>query len=563
MADDHQSDRQPEPDGVSRRSYVQLLGALGVGSGATAGYTASSTEDGVAAATQDGQFDPDGISVADSGTDVGDGITHLDFEGSLSPVSADDGDDAPRGVRIQSDHDHARPEIVNVHEDLGVEPQDDDVWGAIYDHYQSYEPANRNHRYVIPPGTWHVETDNIELDAHEFVGIVGDPFAILKVTDQDVDRMMTVGTTDTSLPHAQRTVMRDLRVDIRGPYDTGICRWYTYTYGHIENVSMRGQRDRLNPEFGGDRHTIMVDGVRSLTTNVIRSCHLLNGDTAYDRETHVGHAIPFSSEPHNRGTNLWEGCKVQDYVDNGIYVSNNEGRNIIRGCHALNCSGAGIRIGANDYVENCRITMTEPTPYPWSGLWLQDGGGQVVKRLNVQNSIEKTTEIVRLTHDGPAYLSNVHITDEGGDGRVVRVDDDDSTRTVFEGCTITGQTELDTSDYAIYVRSSNVAFQDCEFHFESQTSPDQHGIFVRRNGQDVDRLIMNNTDVRADGAALRFGESGREHAARNAVFDGLVMSDADATLGDVLWLGNRHRGQTVFHGDRPNWQGDFNFGFDI
>ncbi|SEV83713.1 right-handed parallel beta-helix repeat-containing protein [Natrinema salifodinae] len=531
---------------------MSRLGALGLGAAIT-GAAASSSQgvDVAAAQSEDGR----GIAVSDSGTTVDDDVTQLDFGGELSV--ADAGGDT---VSIQSD---TNPNVVNVRDDLGVEPEADDLWGAIEDHYTSFAPTNRNHCYEIPAGTWYVETDNVHFDAHEFLGIVGDPFATLKVTDQGVDRLMTVGTIDDSLPHAQRTVMRDLQVDIRGDYDAGICRWYTYKYGRIENISMRGRRDRRNPDFGGDRHTIMVDGRQPTTTNIISGCHLNNGDTHYDRDTQVGHAIPFSSEPYNRGTNIWEGCQVTGYIDNGLYVSTNAGRNIITGCHVRNCAGAGIRIGANDYVQNCRVTMTEHPGYPWSGLWVENGGGQIVDGLTIHNTVEKNTEIVRLTNDGPARISGVHITDEGGDGRAIRVADNDETRTVFEGCTITDRTSPSVSDYAVYVRSSNVVFKDCEYDLKSQTDQDRHGFFVSRGGTDVDRLVLHNSHIDADGASLRFSESGRDHNIENAVFDGIVMSDPDTTLEDVLWVGNRHRGNTYFRGDRPGWQGDFNFGFDL
>ncbi|MFC4542362.1 right-handed parallel beta-helix repeat-containing protein [Halosolutus amylolyticus] len=564
MNGDRQHDRSEAANrGLTRRSYVRLAGTLGVGSGITASQATGSDGADVAGAAPGEDASRQGLTVTDSGAAVSEGVTHLDFAGSLSPVSPDDGGGETRRVRIQPQDDSSSPAIVNVRDDLGVEPQGDDVWGAIVDHYQSFSPTERNHRYVIPPGEWHVETDNVHFDAHEYLGIVGDPFATLRVTDQDVDRLMTVGRIDDSLPHAQRTVMKDLQVDIRGEYDAGIGRWYTYTFGLIENVSMRGRRDRRNPDFGGDRHTIMVDGRQFTTTNIIRGCHLNNGDTHYDRDTHVGHAIPFSSEIYNRGTNFWEGCQVTGYVDNGFYVSNNAGRNIIRGCHARDCAGAAIRIGANDYVQNCRITMTEQPGYPWSGLWLENGGGQVVDGVTIRNTVEKNTEIIRLTQDGPARLSGVHITDEGGNGRAIRVADNDDARTVFEGCTITDRTSPSVSDYAVYVRSSNVVFTDCEYDLDSQTDQDRHGFFVSRRGTDVDRLVLHNSDIDADDASLRFGESGRAHNIENAVFDGLVMSDPGTALADVLWVGNRHQGDTVFRGERSNWKGDFNFGFTL
>ncbi|WP_226041947.1 right-handed parallel beta-helix repeat-containing protein [Natrinema sp. DC36] len=554
METDHQHDGSTGTTGdTTRRSYIRSLAAIGLGSVVTGTAASGSQGTGVAAAQTDASAR--GITVTDSGTTIADTVSQLNFDGSLSATQS-----APNTVSVRGD---TNPNIVDVRDDLGVEPEGDDLWAAIEDHYTSFKPTERNHRYEIPAGTWHVETDNIHFDAHEYLGIVGDPFAVLRVTDQDVDRLMTVGSLDASLPHAQRTVMRDLQVDIRGEYDAGIARWFTYRYGHMENVSMRGTRDRLNLEYGGDRHTILVDGVRSSTTNVISGCHLGNGDTASDRSTHVGHAIPFSSDVYNHGTNFWEGCQVSGYIDNGIYVSGDDGRNIITGCHVRNCAGAGIRIGPNDYVQDCQITMTEHPGFPWSGLWIESGGGQLVSQLLVNNQIKKDTEIIRLTQDGPARLTDVHIGDEGTDGRAIRINDNDHAPTLFEGCTITDRSSPTISDYAVYVRSSNVTFNDCEFDIGPQSSTDRHGVFVTNGGEDINRLELDSCTVEADGASLRFAESGADHTVESSFFEGLVMSDPETTLSSVLWVGNRHYGETNFAGERAEWQGDFNFGFDV
>ncbi|WP_254524150.1 right-handed parallel beta-helix repeat-containing protein [Natrinema caseinilyticum] len=552
MKDNYQSDQSTDTAGeTSRRSYMGLLGALGIGGALTGGAAMGSS--GVASAQSNGA----GLAVSDSGTMIDSTVAHLNFDDSLTATQS--GDDS---VTVDATVNR-NPNVVNVRDDLGVEPEQDDLMAAIYDHYSSFRPTERNHRYEIPPGIWHVETDNIHLEAHEYFGLVGCPFAVLKVTDQDVDRLMTVGTVDPSLPHAQRTVMTDLQVDIRGEYDAGIARWYTYNFSHIENVSMRGQRDRLNPDYGGDLYTIMVDGVRYSTTNIIRGCTLNNGDTEYDRPSHVGHAIPFAANVYNHGTNIWESCQVSNYINNGIYVSGNDGRNIVRGCHVRNCTGAGIRIGANDRVENCHITMTEPSEYPWSGLWIENGGGQLVSQLMVNNQIQKDTEIIRLTQDGPARLTDVHITDRGTNGRAIRIDDNDSAPTYFDSCTITDRSSPTISDYAVYVGSSNVTFTNCEIDIEPQSATDRHGVFVTDGDGDIDRLTLDNVTIDADGASLRFDETGENHNVTHSRFDGLVMSDPDTTLERVLWVGNRHGGNTRFRGQRLQWEGGFNFGFDV
>ncbi|QFU84422.1 right-handed parallel beta-helix repeat-containing protein [Natronorubrum aibiense] len=537
--------------GTLRRSYLGALTAFGVSGVLTNSSSMESNE------TASSQSPWQGINLSDSGTTVTENLAHLDFGSSLAATEFDD-----NSVRIDLETGTSNPNIVNVRTDLGVEPEEDDLWGAIYDHYQSFSPSNRNHMYVVPSGTWFVETDNINLEAHEFFGISGNQSATLRINDQDVDRMMTVGTIGNSRPHAQRTVMRDLEIDIRGDYDTGIGRWYTYKFGLMERITMLGSRNRLHPEYGGDRHTIMVNGVKSTTTNLIRACHLNNWDVQYDAPQ-VGHAIAYSSEPSHLGLNIWEGCQVTGYTDNGFYMSTSNGRNLIAGCTAVNCAGAGIRIGANDMVRNCKIIMREEPAHSWSGLWLENGGGQVVEKLYIRNQIEKSTEIIRCTQNGSARLTDVHITDRGSGGRVIRVNDDNDSRTSFDSCTIDDQSSPTNDDYGVYVQSSNVQFRDCEFDFTSRSDSQRHGIFVNGRGDNVNRLVIDNCDIDADGASLRFADSGEKHKIQNSVFEALVMSDNGAALTDVLWLGNHHEGRTVFHGERSNWKGDFNWGFEL
>ncbi|MFC4438404.1 MULTISPECIES: hypothetical protein [Natrialbaceae] len=549
MSENESPDESNERD-VSRRSYMQLLGAVGLGTGVQA--TMSGND--VAAAAPDGEGAAHGITVSDSGTDVSDGITRLDFEGSLSPA-VQDGD--TNSVQVQS---ATNPNVVNVRVDLGVRPRQDDLWAAIRRHYNSFSPANRNHLYVVPAETWFVRSNNLDLPSHRFFGLVGEPTATLRVNDQNVDRMMTVGRINTSAGQAQRTVMRDLRIDITGDYDSGIGRWYTHGCGRIENIRLVGQRNR-GAAYGGDLHTIMIDGRTPETTNIIRNVHLNDGDTYHGREG--PYALAFSSEVNNVGVNIWEGCQVSGFKTSAFYASSNSGRNIYQGCHARNCGGGCFRLGADDYMYNCRITMDEHPGRAWSGLWLQLGSGQVVNGLRVHNEVEKDTEIVRLTQDGSARISNMHIVDEGTDGRAIRVSDDDNSRTVFEGCSLIDRSSPTISDYPIYVRSSNVTFKDCEYDIDPQSNVDRHGIFVSRQGTNVDRLSLDHCEIDTDGASLRFGESGREHNITNSFFEGIVMSDSRTTLQNVLWVGNRHRAQTIFNGQRTNWQGDFNFGYSV
>lgn len=557
--DRNEQPRQSENTGPteSRRSYLQKLGAAGLVTG-LAGASVASAES--AGASTDPSA-PGGVTVTDADASLVENVSQLELGSGLSGIERGD------SVRIDAAQSnvatHANPEIVHVQEDLGVQPEQDDVWGAIYDHYSSFVPAQRCHKYVIPCGTWYVETDSLPLDGHEYFGVVGDPHAVLRVNDQNVNLLMRVGNASSSPPHAHRTEMKNLQIDIRGDHDAGIGRWYTQRYGHIENIEIRGRRARRDPNYGGDRHTLMVCAIRPEASNAIKNVRFPQGDKRFPGESGVGHAIPFSAEPPHVGTNIWERCHVTGFKDNGFYLSNNDGCNLIVSCVARNNSGANIRLGSNDVVLNSMVMMDRAPNHPWTGLWLENGDGQMVKGLRIYNSIQKNTEIVRCTQNGPATLSNMHINDTGSGNRTIRVSTDGTGNTIFEKCSITDRTNPSTSDYGIYVRSSRVTFEDCQFDFESQSNADRHGIIVHTPSDPANQLTISDCEIEADGAVLRFAQNGWDHNVDKTIFRGDVLSDSGTTLSNVFWTGNRHYGTTSFSGSRSNWRGGSNWGFNV
>ncbi|WP_255168033.1 right-handed parallel beta-helix repeat-containing protein [Natrononativus amylolyticus] len=539
----------------SRRAYLHRLGAVGLLAG-VAGVSATGRASGTPGVTG-----ARGVSVTDAGRTLVEDVSRLELGEGLAGI--ENGDSVQLQATQAAVESNSSPSVVNVQSDLGVEPESDDVWGAIYEHYSSFQPTQRCHKYVIPCGTWHVETDSIHLDAHEYFGVVGDPYAVLRVTDPDVDLLTFVGSSDDSLPHAQRTEMKDLRVDIRGDVDAGIGRWYTYGYGHVENVEIRGRRDRRNPEYGGDRHTLKLSAIRPEATNVARNVRFNHGDTAYSEAAGPGHAIPFSAEPPHVGTNIWERCQATGFLDNGFYVSTSTGRNLIVSCLARNNAGANIRLGPDDVVLNSRIVMDAQPEQPWTGLWLQNGGGQSVMGLRCESTIQKSTEILRCTQDGPATISDLHIEDGGNGGRAIRIQTSGDGRTVFENCSIVDRTTPTAADYAVYVRSSRVTFRDCRFDVASQTGVDRNAIIVHSPSAPVDQLTIDDCEISADDVSLRFARNGADHNVTGTILRSRVTSDSGTTLSRVLWTGNRHYSPVALNGSQDDWQGDFNWGVDL
>jgi len=109
MKEDNQEDRSGSAIGeTSRRSYVRMLGALGLG-GALSGVAATNSRNtGIAAAQSQ---EAASIAVSDSGTTVDDDVSHLDFGASISVTGTDTDAVTVRG--------ETNPNVVDVRDDLG------------------------------------------------------------------------------------------------------------------------------------------------------------------------------------------------------------------------------------------------------------------------------------------------------------------------------------------------------------------------------------------------------------------------------------------------------------
>lgn len=274
------------------------------------------------------------------------------------------------------------------------DPASGNVIEAIHDHYRARDPNDRNHHYVLDAREWVAETgcdevygqdaaerfreehgrDPVWFDSHRYFGVSGEGLVDIDVQSPDVDLLFSIGRREGGVPNAQRTVLENVRVDVSGDVDCGIAAVHTYIRGRIEDIELRGTRNRQHDEFGGAKYGLKVDAIHPRGQNEIRNVKQTSGDTrASDAEDIFPHAIPFSSERFHVGRNHWMNCSAHDWWNNGFYLKGGPGQNVIERSTAKNCAGAHIRLGTNDVARDCQIEMGGRTDLCGPGIWLNEG----------------------------------------------------------------------------------------------------------------------------------------------------------------------------------------------
>ncbi|NKE37476.1 hypothetical protein GWG54_17010 [Natronococcus sp. JC468] len=266
-----------------------------------------------------------------------------------------------------------------------------------------------NHEFVLPMGEYTWNTEFQLYDPIEYLEIRGDPRATLQIRDHNVDLAFELGLWADEDPPAH-VAFRNLDVDIadQPERDAGLI---TAHVGRclIDNVELVGQRWRHGPA-GGSRYTCLVNTRESDAFSLLRNISLPDGEIADATEPSVGHSIGFSSDPPHEGINLWQQCYVEDYVDNGVYVSNSVGNNLVVRATAVNCGNGTLRIGADDEARDCRVVLDAASDqiYPGTGLWF-NGGEPVAERIEIDGS-DAQNDIVRINSgaDG-GYITDLDV----------------------------------------------------------------------------------------------------------------------------------------------------------
>ncbi|TYL39423.1 hypothetical protein CV102_08855 [Natronococcus pandeyae] len=334
--------------------------------------------------------------------------------------------------------------IVNVVDHPSIDA-DGDLSAEILAYLEAQDETN--HAFVLPTGTytWNTEFD---LDGpHEYFEISGDPRATLQVRDHDVDLAFLFGRWGNTNP-PRHVVLRNLDVDIddQPERDAGLLIAHVDRC-LIDNVELVGQRWRHGPE-GGDRYTCMLNTRDEALLSIVRNLSLPDGDLEDSSLSSVGHSIGISADPPHNGLNIWAQCYVEEFVDNGLYVRNSPGDNIVTHSMAVNCGNGNIRLGEADESRDCRIRLDEGAnqAHPGAGLWL-NGGQPIAERTAIDGS-DAGNDIVRVNSGA-----------DGGHIRGLRVFCGPEVRAPTVRCTYTSETDL-----------QGVLIEDFEIHDISEAS---------------------------------------------------------------------------------------------
>ncbi|MDG5762055.1 hypothetical protein QA600_22330 [Natronococcus sp. A-GB1] len=255
-----------------------------------------------------------------------------------------------------------------------------------------------NHEFVLPMGSYSWNTEFQLSDPIEYLEIRGDPRATLEVRDHSVDVAFELGTWADDNP-PQHVALRNLDVDIADEpeRDAGLI---TAHVGRclIDNVELVGERWRHGPA-GGGRYTCLINTRDPDAFSMIRNLSFPDGEIADSDEPSVGHSIGFSADPPHEGITLWQQCYVEEYVDNGFYVSNSVGENLVVRGAAVNCGNGTLRIGADDEARDCKVILDAASDqiYPGAGLWFQ-GGEPLAERIDIDGS-DAQNDILRINSD--------------------------------------------------------------------------------------------------------------------------------------------------------------------
>lgn len=242
--------------------------------------------------------------------------------------------------------------------DLGVDPgSDTDITPRI--------EGNLDSRIVLPEGTFRMDSGvGVIGDYANRLEIVGSPHATIRVTSNDPLYLFDIGSESSPLTEFR---LENLTFDISGTdaetgdrIDAAIARMWVSDRCVCRNIRVKGRRDRayLHNELGyskrPDRRTFLPYITDESGLGIMERIVMPDGEYWAGNYGSDDHSIPLATDPGHVGTLIWRGCHVEEFWDNGIYVRNSLGRNLIQGGLYKNCGRSCIRVGKNDRVEQAK-----------------------------------------------------------------------------------------------------------------------------------------------------------------------------------------------------------------
>lgn len=457
----------------------------------------------------------------------------IEFQSPIMGADEDDVGTAPEGTRNLVIEEGANVEYlsvptrnqVNVVSDLGVEPGSGTDVAAEIDSYLSNQ-TTINELFIFPEGeyTWNTE---LQYSEFEFLGFVGAPRARLRVTDKDMNLLLLLGSGSDSYV-AERAVLKNLTVDINDlsdgtVIDAGTIQARMDDFVLVENVDVSGSRQKWQDRDGDgsyehnteERFSFQVQMTQETGVAIMRNVRQPDGGTYISEKDTVGHVIPFSSDPHHYGTKIYEGCWVEGFIDNGFYIKNSPGHNLIHNCVAKNNGGGNIRLGAGDVCRDSKIILDNGSAngeWHGSGLWL-NGGEPLAENVTIE------------APDAANDLLRINSSSDGGTVRNIRINNGDSNNTGAPNPAVRLTESSDTDHKPVTIE--NVTIRD---YADSGTS-----VAVERP-----RVTIRDLDLESHGSARDYGikvedsdvnVSGRirgEYLERVVLIEGHIRWDDDA-----------------------------------
>lgn len=471
--------------------------------------------------------------------------------------------------------------VVDVGADLGVEPDSDADVAAEIDSFVGSD-SSANYLFVFPNGTYRWNT-TLDKNSFEFLGFVGKPHATLDVTDPDVNLLMGLGSDSTS---SSRLVVRNLTVDINDLSDGTVIDAGTLVatiddFALVENVTVSGARSKYQDRNGdgsvdhdtGERFSFKVQMAEETGVCFMRNVKQPDGGTFWPEKDTVGHVIPFSSDPKHRGTKIYEGCYVEGFVDNGFYVMNSPGRNVLRGCTAKNNGGGNVRLGVNDACRDSTVVIDNANSvgYNGAGLWLTgsdddyDGHQPFAENVRIHGA-EAQNDLLRINSGANGATAKRIEVYAGPDsftdgGFAVDVTDGSSTpdrRILLEDLTVRDHAGDDARRFAVRLSRDGTTVRNLDLKCSYDGSGYREGVAISApdvtmensrirvsSGDDVVEIREPNAtfvNCRFEGTASQTGRFAAYDAASNGLYvDGCRFVDAELSnlsSSDLTTSGN-------------------------
>lgn len=463
-----------------------------------------------------------GLDVSDDGTvatlDYGaDGTLTIDEDGVSVPAAPDIDSHVARAIDIR-EMGHESWDVLNA-ADHGF-PGDlsgGDIAQLIND--------NPDKTILLPGGRYSLESPLSfdETSARDSVRVIGKPHATIVVNDTAVEEFAQLGTSGGAGFSECHLENLSLEVDPANGYDAGWGRYWINDRFVTKNLQIKGERDRINE--GGGKYGLLTNMVEKDAVGIHQGLRFADGENHDTSLTQFDHTIGVSAEDTHVGTNIWLGCHVAKWGDNGFYVKDGSGANLLLGCTAANCGGANIRLGRNDTAISCE-SLWDSTDDLIDGVCFDsdDGGGtaaigaRIIRETGSNDCVrlrsgseQATYQDFYIENNTSQYSLRVSSTDGAHEDGIISLE---GIRVVDSGDTSTRAASVLLHRPNVHVRDMSVDVTDGT---TSRTALQIHG--------DSTRISDSRFVAAGPNYSVILGESSGGNTITMASLEGCLLSD--------------------------------------